>query len=770
MGESESKKSKSDSEGGTGPIGRYRYATTFSRCLFSMVSSLSVCAVILAVIWYIWDPPISASLADNFSGMIGSIVALLGMSVAGSIFLTEYLGSNAEKDSRFDTVSEPFTADMGRCLKCIIPLTIFQIVFLSVAVMMDFEDSEGEWLATHKAVVYLATLFFCTSCCMILQFDYDMVTVKKRMTYTSRNKLLDHCEALLNSLDEHVRGFRSSLVEETGEGRLFFIDRNDDVRISHRGFAFRRNGLKELVDIFSMKLHVTDGKSQEEGGERISESPGDILSDLWVCSREMRWSSERYRGLLPKMQGGSDRKAEGDGGIDLDPYKLFYTVEYVLGKMVNLPDGVSISSIHSFTIINSIKDFTGGYPSPGEKLYGEYIELRKIRDYALFAGVDQEYVEKAGSGSKTRDKDILSKREKDAVKRLMMFSYLILKNDLAKSMERHIVEGIDLDLVDLDGAVMNRTVLRDATIRRSSFCNVEAEGLQIRGTVSEVLMENGEASGLSITESNVTGLSLNGSRCTGLNTSGSKIHGMRASATTVLDRWVADGMSLSWLSVDGSSMDHVRFNRCWLVDVDMERASNKSSDYTGVTWVRGYYRDNDCTFSLFMDSVADSSEFVDAVYRSCRFERFRHQDTFLNRIDATGSTLDDSYFERVEVRDSEIDCEFTATTLSSCRLADTRVSGQMSECRIRNTAFESGCDIHEIVLRGCVLDGVEFAGSEVRDVRFIDCMLRNVHFRSTVIESVTMEKCTIEGCVAEADCSVEGLDMEGSDGALEIRR
>ena len=95
----------------------YRRGTMKFRCFIAALASAVLIILVLAIVAHCFNPNTSDSIGDNFSGMIGSTLALIGMSVAGSVFLIEFLESNAEKDSRYDTVSDDFRQDMESCIK-----------------------------------------------------------------------------------------------------------------------------------------------------------------------------------------------------------------------------------------------------------------------------------------------------------------------------------------------------------------------------------------------------------------------------------------------------------------------------------------------------------------------------------------------------------------------------------------------------------------------------------------------------------------------------
>ena len=89
-------------------IKSYRQGTMKFRCFIAALASACLIVLVLWLVEHHFHPDTSDSIGDNFSGMIGSTLALIGMSVAGSVFLIEFLESNAEKDSRYDTVSDDF--------------------------------------------------------------------------------------------------------------------------------------------------------------------------------------------------------------------------------------------------------------------------------------------------------------------------------------------------------------------------------------------------------------------------------------------------------------------------------------------------------------------------------------------------------------------------------------------------------------------------------------------------------------------------------------
>ena len=82
-----------DSKGKTSG-GMYNTASTSSRCLIA-AGVIGLVVLSLIIIEMLFVPIWTDSRGDYYSGMIGVIIALAGVSITGYIFLTEHLASSA---------------------------------------------------------------------------------------------------------------------------------------------------------------------------------------------------------------------------------------------------------------------------------------------------------------------------------------------------------------------------------------------------------------------------------------------------------------------------------------------------------------------------------------------------------------------------------------------------------------------------------------------------------------------------------------------------
>ena len=178
---------------------KYNTASTGRRCLYAALSTTLVVLVLFGL-EMCFVPIWTDSRGDYYSGMIGVIIALAGVSITGYIFLTEHLASSAIRDSAFDVTKE-FKADVAKSMRYLLFSGLLILVMISLFAFLKIEDTEYGILSAERLSPVIIIPFAAVSAAFI-QFDYDLVTVDTRMHRSAIRREKDLREAVKKLLPD----------------------------------------------------------------------------------------------------------------------------------------------------------------------------------------------------------------------------------------------------------------------------------------------------------------------------------------------------------------------------------------------------------------------------------------------------------------------------------------------------------------------------------------------------------------------------------------
>lgn len=680
------------------------------------VISAIVIVFILIGVRLVWNPNTSDSIGDNFSGMIGSTLALIGMSVAGSVFLVEFLESNAEKDSRYDSVSDMFREDMEDCMKWIIVITIGQIVILSMFLMMDVGNSSNMG-GSRDIITYFSTGLFCWNCALILQFDYDLVTVKRRMKNRSELEMKLFCGEILQTIENQqpIDRFMSKNYETELEIIITFQ--------------------KQVVHKPWFEIITNSIKKQKSPNSRMKK-----LEETFV---NLKNDQIDYVPLLEEARVKVSKNENGDEA--LDPFKIFYTMESVIECFVDLPEGTVISNMHGFQAMNRMSDFVRGLSKEGEALYHDYILFRELRDYAIVSDV----IHSSDKGEETNGTD----SDQNLCYYCMMFCSLILQKRVANSMNERKLSKIHFYNNNFNGAKMDYATIVESVLEDTTFIGAKANGVRFL-------------------EVNARSLRLDEATCNGMTTTGS-IYNLETDPYTELDRWIAQDLSLSFAKFDGPSMEYVSFRACRINNIDMDHVSNRFSTYMNIVVVEGNYRDVDFSMSELKAIYCDSTDIYDSSLELCIMIDIRLNDVYIRNssmVKVDGSKL--------SIMNSTVEDSSLGGILSDTRVIDTCFMGllaynmEFEGCSFDNASFASGrkqASINDTIFRDCSIKDTSFNEVRIKNVQFDNVMFKNVSFGACKLDNITFNQCTFVNTVVNEGSTVGNVSFsEDTIGTLHI--
>lgn len=657
------------------------------------------------------DIDLRADSTGIMTSMIGSSLSLLGMSVAAAIFLIEFLDSHAENDSIYDTVSEEFRTNMESCIWWIVCLTVIQLILLSLALVYNPGlDVNG------NIIIVGLTWFFCWNCILMLQFDYDLVTVKKRMKHISRRKMFEFANAIDSKFGQNASCVCSKGLKST--------DVLDDLF---------------LGDDYKVNVH------------------GSNLSELWAGIR-----------------------SKSDDSCEVDPFKLFHTVEQIVEKIADIQDETVVTSEKGHSLLWSLKNPKMADASDGKWFFKRFMKFRCLRDYAVVAKLDERSF--CSSDFKTDERMVVD---------CILFLAIILERDCAASLDYRNLSGISLDRNNMGYAKMFSASLRDSVIKdscfnkaemskadfsnsriiRSSFVASNMADAVFNGVMAvNIDMNHSCSERISLKDANVKGMNIEFTDCSGLVASGI-IEYLEANSLTVLDSSLLSDLSLNWSTINGASMNNILVVNCRVSYLDAEGVSCRSSEFGGIRFINGYMKGIDCMYSRFNDITLDSTDLINMDFTSCSF----------GKVVVHGGLIRESFFNKVCMSDFSVNGSVlinldVSGSISSMKLSDARLNG----IRISTTVFEncgfdalvssSDGDTSELIdvdfQKGDMTSSV-FERIALTNVTFNEVSFRKICLRSSILRNVSFNKCNFIDCIICQDTRKENVSFKNCTGVTD---
>ena len=310
-----------DSKGKTSG-GMYNTASTSSRCLIA-AGVIGLVVLSLIIIEMLFVPIWTDSRGDYYSGMIGVIIALAGVSITGYIFLTEHLASSALRDSAFDVTKE-FKADVAKTMRYLLFSGLLILIVISLFAFLKIEDTEYGILSAERLSPVIIIPFSAISAAFI-QFDYDLVTVDTRMHKSAIRRQRELKKAVEDLLPDD------------------YIDSSIDAK--------RHDCFKKFFEVESIVLRMTGTPDNEQMlGDHILNYQTKMLDDNPKDNNEFKlirdyFDVRRYRDCLALLYkdkinevgqekvtrwGRAHRQIDGNGAGNSDGHR---TQETSLGEI-----------------------------------------------------------------------------------------------------------------------------------------------------------------------------------------------------------------------------------------------------------------------------------------------------------------------------------------------------------------------------------------------------------------------------------------------------
>lgn len=783
---------------------------------------------ILVLIKVFVNPDISDSIGDNFSGMLGSTLALLGMSVAGSVFLIEFLESNAEKDSRYDTISDKFRKDMETCIFWIVLVTISQIAILSVFLMMDIGDRSNMG-HSREIIVYLSTWFFCWNCCLILQFDYDLVTVKKRMKYRSERDLELFCHVLLKAIKEktdrcentqnydvgpylsifsvdniayYSRLHRWTVTKHFCSTFLMKFEKNfieNDPGNTHKRLASCWEKVKQFYSTISEKIEKTIVERESENVQKLQKTE-DESADQQNCTSHfcrdvkqfcfgcMDQTEKKYFENETYETSYENRDAISDCLDNLDDERCVRLWNDANQRLESKNNKERLSDpFKLFYTLESILECFVDLPE-GTTISSlhKFQAMNRLRDVFNSNSLEDEnlyniYI----CFRELRDYAVVSELDtirpksddgmdvRNTVDRCMMFCSLFLQNMIAKSMNDKKINDVVFYDNDFENAKMNHSIISNSTLERIDFDGSVGDGSSFTNCrLKDVSFRQARVQNMRMTDIDAQNLNLEKANCRGLKTSGHIVN-MKADPYTNLDRWYSEDLNLSYAEVDGSSMEFVRFERCHIYGIDMEHVSNGSSSYRDVSIMEGNFRDVDFSTTEFSEINCDSTDMYDVDMDSCVMRDVRLHDLFVR-----DAKMERIYWSGLRMINSVVEYACLSGTLNESQISNSEFKSLSAEglelinCSFNDSVFRGEADairLNGTVFKDCRLTDISFENAELENVQFFGVRFDNVCFSSCVMNDLLFQDCVFINSYVHHGSRVKTMEYHGNNiGELRI--
>lgn len=585
----------------------YLGATMSRRCgiaalvAFVVMAAVVVVEVLLGVSW-------TDSRGDYYSGMIGVTIALAGVSVTGYIFLTEHMGSHAIRDSAYDTSSEQFNEDAQKAMGTLLVGGVLLVVCISAFVFLDI-DGEAEYAVStveYLSPTVLLVLFIMMSAAFI-QFDYDLVTVDKRMRKSAERLEREYYTELKKDYEHKFKSTDKVKDEKTGDGQSRNGQRDDCLRKFYEveSIIVRITGTPEHEQMLEDYVLSYETRVRDENPENNEDIQ--LIRDFFAF--------RKYKDYVLNVQKAESEKGKNRDSIKLEENQiemLLSAVNYLTSHMIELYRNKTIDGV-----VLKNYSFAGA----------------NLRHTSLSSSIltDCDFSSVRGAGIKLSNSDIDG---------MVTNSDTTFDNGILHDthITKPVFDGLSIEGADFRGCLIIEPNMVNAKAAKSEYSNVKMIG----GNISKTDLSNSnfnttaligvEVSNDKLVTCHMVGCTMNRIEWDDIDASHAEImdtdftssvlrrlnlSNVRLESVFLNNSKLCDSAMTSSLWTDSkviSSVISSERDRMLICRTHIERTEFVSVLFRDVT-LRGVFLDN----VVFMDCRFEGVDLGDSVFKSCEF-------------------------------------------------------------------------------------------------------------------------------------------------------
>ena len=742
--------------------------------------SVGLIAVVVVVIFTIFildfeDNP-QESMDNLFILLSSSVIALVGVSITGYIFLTESLRSVKESSPRNYAAATRYQKKIFRMLILVFAIGIVLVVaYAMVAFYLDTLDVLFSFRGPRTWAMVLSVVSFIGFLCISIHYDLRMMDIDSGIRREAQ-RLLDEMKREFHDKPHVVRLNPEEYVELTTpdrEGRREFVPVHLHDGIDYAGIIYGVRGkdssiIRNNVNTPDEYLIVAyrDMVDEFESNRVIS-----VFDDIEriLC---------RMAGINAETLGDTDRKklesifGVGNGrmsetGISNDIIDYYYSLK-------SYRDNYFVISTAQDT---SVDENNGGDP---------WVTTAAIGDGQCLDRLFLEDGVVTTPSSKKRSKtDEMSEDLSAHLDAMTPFVYL-LRYELSKKLAAEDLSGMPLPSYDFSYGNLEKCALRGCLLTGTSFYRANISDADLSDCdLTGADFKHARAYGTVFTGSKISGASFEGCSCdgTGFNKtsianckfpqtpmSGSSLESADVILCVFEDCNCSDS-NLIRMSLIKSKMDECICINANLSQSTITNCSVSNSNFTGSNFTGANINNTSLKYSLFITTKAEGAEMTSNLLLDCDFSSSQ-----MMRVNFTGSQILASSFESAQL----LDTDFTRTFIGSYRLnsnlsewvtKDEKVlriyeSNRRDILSAQNKTYGPDSDIVRMRNEISVFDHAFmmkciFIETEITDVSMRYVLLNTATFNKVTLSNTTLENANLAE-IYMADTNVTGCNLNNT--------
>jgi len=664
--------------------------------------------------------------------LISATAALLGLSFASYVFMSNSLREKGEKDKKYQTLTEQFRY---RCSWDMITIIIFcsiSITLCAVTILISLDQGEFAEL-----LVALSMSFSATSIFLMLIFGNNVVDAEENLSKLANEKLLIYmkCISKLNENEE------SNVVEtinhiNPNENDACKVDEkiNDMIEsICQNMYTVERIVLRLIKNEYNVSSNsassdfvqklfikkVKGSSSYEENGEESIKKAKQlaIKYENLIMFRDCIEVHDLYPPKYPKKEkwleeDKSDFILRLEIGISwLDNKKMCEKIN----DSTLLPNKAiekEYSSVYSFILSTCLKD----EDLTGNDMRGFDFSKDKLKmDRTLLCGCTLQSSKLDGaelSRASFKGCNLFKTSFKNADCRGANFSLSKIPNFIITPetrLEGAIFNECEMDNTEFINQNLSNTSFEHAKLVGSKIENTKMENANLGG---ETLLFDAYISGTDLSNSNLSKVNLVSSKIDDCNLSGVDLSGAKLTSSTIR-RVIFEKSKITSANITNcrivkcdfpeTQSEDSSFKESTIRDTRFNRSNLNKANFSGAKIYNSDFSDALCTDSLFLQT----SEIKEVKFTNALIIRTIFEGCTIAGCDFSGAAMNNSIFTNVKF----IECTFDETDLRGSRFTDVIFIGskELSSEFLKGSSFLGGSTID--TTRG---NNFEFVGKKVK--------------------------------------------------------
>lgn len=780
--------------------------TSRKRLLMTAAFMLIMVVIILGILFFGNLADLPQEGMDNLYILLSSsVIALVGVSVTGYIFLTESLRNIKESRPRFYSAADRYQRNVFKRLVRIFAIgIILVIVYAMMAYYLDTMDFLFNDVNVRTWMMLTGVISFIAFLALSVHYDLRMMDINEGIsTEAERLLLMNYVNFKRMPLVVRLNPeeFRALTMPDSA-GRREFVPVHLHDGVDYEGLIYGIRGKdSNRIDCGIQNMDDVIHDIEKNGPQSVTIERKVLDEYLKVAYRDMvdEFESNRVISVFDDIERILCRMA----GINSE------TLDYTDRKKLESIFGVGGGRMSETGIANDILDYYFQLKSYRDNYFvisaengsddgkqtdvAPWIDLVTLKPDQcldrLFVDICND--ESDDNGQEKKDgKDRKIKRKKgpsmsEHLREMTPFVYL-LRYELSKKLTTEDLSNMHLPMYDFSYGNLEKSTLRGSQLTGASFYRANLTDADLSDcdlTGSD--FKHACATGAMMTGSKISNASFEGCICDGTGFNRGSLTNCRFPKTPMAGMTLEDssvvlgvftdcncaGSNFVNASLIKSVMDECICINSNLSGSTMSDCTITNSNFTGCTFTNATMNNTSLKYSLFITTKIENAEMTSNFLLDCDFSSSQ-----MKRVNFTGSQILAASFESAQLAKSD----FTRSFIGSYRL-DSRLSEWVTKDEdvlrtyemsrrelVSNRDPVSGPDSDIIKMRNeiSVFDHAFmmeclFIEAEITDVSMRYVLLNRSTFNKVYLANTTLENASLSE-VYMADMDVDGCNLNNT--------